>query len=465
MEEIRREQTRTEQINQIANAQKTMKLVDYLGDSSGQISLNIIAGLIGQLTYFYTDKVGLAAGAVGSMLLIAKIVDAFTDLAMGKIVDSTKSEKGKCRPWFLRMALPSFIVILLLFTVPRNASSTIQNTYVLVTNLLISGVVYTAIAIPYGAIMATRTKNVEERGKMGISRALSGYIIGMIIAILLIPLTNMLGGDQSAWIKLGVVFGVISTLSLLLLYKTSKEEVINKKEEMEEENVAFTEAINLLFKNKYWVIMLVVNVFLNISFGLMSSGGTFFARWVLGDDNLVALLGAVGLIPTFIGFVAVGPMVKKFGMAKTSQICCGIGAAAGLVRIFTPYSLLSCIVAGAFMTFANIPIMSLSGPLVNNCVEYNDWLFGKKMIGMNNSASSFGAKVGSGLGASLIGWLLAAEAYNPGLAVQPQSAIYAIFTFSIYIPFTLFVIMFILFSRYDLEKKYNQVIVDLKERK
>lgn len=444
--------------------QKTMTKLDYLGDSSGQISLNILASLVGQLTYFYTDKVGLAAGMMATLLLIVKVLDSFADLLMGKIIDSTKSHKGKCRPWFLRMAIPSAAAIILIFTVPENAPSHIQNIYVFVTNVFITCIVYTAVAIPYGAIMATRTKSVEERGKIGIARAASGYVVGMIIAILLIPLTNVLGGDQAAWIKLGVIFAVISGGSLLLLYKTSREEVVDEKKE-EEEKTPFFEALVLLFKNKYWVIMLVANLFLNISYGLNSSGGTYFAKWVLGDENLIALMGGVGLIPTLLGFTAVGPLAKKFGMAKTSQICCAIGILGGVIRMLTPYSLISCLAAGGLMTFANIPIMCLSGALVNNCVEYNEWLNGKKLVGMTNSASSFGAKIGSGVGGSLIGWLLAWGSYNAALKVQPDRTIQAIFGFSIYIPLILFVIMFLLFSRYDLEKSYPRIVKELKERK
>ena len=205
--------------------QKSMRMTDYLGDGLGQMPLNIMSGLVGQLTYFYTEKVGLAAGMVATMLLVAKIIDAFSDLLMGKIVDAGKSPKGKCRPWFIRMAIPVFVMIVLLFTVPKNAGSGVQAAYVLITNILITAVVYTAVAIPYGALMAMRTESSEERGKMGIFRAAFGYLAGMIIAILLIPITNMLGGTQSAWIKVAVIFGLISVLSLLLLYKVSKENV------------------------------------------------------------------------------------------------------------------------------------------------------------------------------------------------------------------------------------------------
>ena len=230
---------------------------------------------------------------------------------------------------------------------------------------------------------------------MGIFRAAFGYIAGMVIAILLIPITNMLGGTQSAWIKVAVIFGLISLLSLFILYKVSKENV-QIAEKSEDENVPFVEGIKILFKNKYWVIMLALQFLMNISYSLSTSGGTYYAKYILGNDNIVALLGAVGLIPTFLGFILTGPMASK--------------------------------------------------------------------LGMTNSANSFGMKIGSGIGASLIGWLLAAAGYNAALAAQPASVDTAIFTFGIYIPLALFVIMFILLMKNDLEKRYPEIMAELQKR-
>ena len=311
--------------------------------------------------------------------------------------------------------------------------------------------------------MAIRTESSEERGRMGIFRAAFGYIAGMVIAILLIPITNILGGTQSAWIKVAVIFGLISLLSLFILYKVSKENV-QITEKSEDENVPFVEGIKILFKNKYWVIMLVLQFLMNISYSLSMSGGTYYAKYILGNDNIVALLGAVGLIPTFLGFILTGPMASKLGMTKTCMISCAMGAAACLVRVFTPYSIATCIVGGAVVTFANIPMMCLFGPMVNNCVEYNDYKFGKRIVGMTNSANSFGMKIGSGIGASLIGWLLAAAGYKASLAVQPGSVNIAIFAFSIYIPLALFVIMFIFLMKNDLEKRYPEIMAELQKR-
>ena len=151
--------------------QKVMRIPDYLGDATGQFSLNAISGLVGQLTYFYTEKVGVAAGAIATTLLIVKILDAFTDIIMGYIVDHTASGKEKYRPWILRMVLPTAIMMILMFTVPANVGTPLQVLYMFITNFLFTAVIYTIICVPYQAISVVRTNSQEERANIGTWRA------------------------------------------------------------------------------------------------------------------------------------------------------------------------------------------------------------------------------------------------------------------------------------------------------
>ena len=67
-----------------------MRKRDYLADFSGQLGLGLMANLVGQLQYFYTDKVGIAVGSVGVVMVIAKVVDALTDIWFGNIIDHSK---------------------------------------------------------------------------------------------------------------------------------------------------------------------------------------------------------------------------------------------------------------------------------------------------------------------------------------------------------------------------------------
>lgn len=447
--------------------QKTMRLGDYLADSGGQFALNSISGLIGAITYFYTDKIGVAAMTAANVLLIAKIVDAFTDLIMGRIMDNGKSPKGKCRPWFLRMAIPAFVVIVALFSVPSGLSSPMLFAYLLITNVLASAVVSTAISIPYNAIQCMRTPSIEERTKMGIFRSIMGYLIGMIIAIALVPITNLLGvngvADQAAYIKFAVVLGLISMVLLLILYAKGVEKTT--AEQKQDDGVPFVKSIGMLFKNKYWVIVLISNLFSAVIFALTSASGTYYAKWILGNDNLVALMGAVGLISTFVGFGVVGPMTKKLGIRKTLMISLIIGIAGSVVRIFFPDSLIVLMTAGQLTSFAIIPLMCVCGTMNTMAMDYNDYLYGNKIVGMSASASSFGSKVAGGLGGSLIGWILAAVNYDPNATVTTTAVRYGIYAFSIYIPLAMMVALLLLTSRFDIENRYTEILRTIQARK
>ena len=446
--------------------QKTMRFKDYLADCGGQFALNTMSGLIAAIMYFYTDKVGVAAATAANDLLAAKICDAFTDLIMGKIMDNGNSPKGKCRPWFLRMAIPAFVAIVAIFMVPQGLTGFAQIAYLFLTNIFLTAIVSTAISIPYGALMVMRTKSLEERSTMGIFRAAAGYVIGMIIAIALVPITNLLGpngvADQAAYIKFAVVVGALSAVFLLILYFNSKETAA--AEEKPDDGMPFKEAIGKLFKNKYWVIVLVANLFVNVIYALSSSSGTYYAKWILGDDNIVGILGAVGLIPTFVGFSIVGPMTKKFGIVKTLKISFILGIAGNIVRCIFPASLPVTLGVALFTGFSTIPMMCLGGALNSMAIDYNDYLYHNKIVGMSSSATSFGAKIASGLGASLIGWILAAVHYDASAAAATTSVRYGIYGFSIYLPLLMMIGLYLMIRKFDLEAKYPEMMAEIHAR-
>lgn len=446
--------------------QKTLRGYQYLGDGMTQFALNSISGLIGIITYFYTDKVGVAAATAGTILLVSKIIDAVSDIVMGSLVDKTKSKYGKARPWLLWMAIPTFIAIVLLFTMPAGAGIGVKFAYGLATNVLATAVVYTAIGIPFGCLMSLVTKSTEERSKMGLFRMVIGYLIGMVIAIGLIPITNAFGGDQGAWILVASILGVLSAGSLIWTFAVTKERSGDAVvDPYSQENVSYKESLSILFRNKYWVIMLFVMLAVNIIYAVSGAMGVYYTKYILGNENLVALLGGVGLIPVIIGVIVTQPMVRRFGLAKTTRIAILIGIVGVIVRVFMPYSLLIALTFGSLVTFGTIPLMIIGGVLVNNTIEYNEWKFGKRLVGMSNSASSFGAKIGLGLGGAMIGWILSLGNYDGNLLVQPGSALTSIIALSIWIPGIMLAVIYFLLRKYDLDLKYADIVKELDARK
>ena len=452
--------------------QKVMRTGDYFGDSLGQFALNAMSGLVAQLTYFYTDKVGLAAAAVGTMLFICKIVDAFTDLIMGNIVDHTPPGKERYRPWLIKGGVPGAIVVALLFMVP-DAIGPAKLAYMFITNVLLTAVFVTAVTIPYSSLMVVRTNSQEERGNMGTWRAAAGYVSGMIIAVGTVPITNMLGGDQAAWIKYGFVFALLVVLCMLLCYRSSRETATEKGAApaepvavAEEEATAFWQAVGMLFQNKYWVMVLVANLCAQVSYGLSNSAGTYYCKWIYGDDNLVGIQGAIGMIPTLAGFILVTPMVKKLGVTKTLRVSFLIGVVANLLRLINPTNFIYNTTLSCFSSFANIPMMCLLGVMSAMAVDYNEYKFGKRMIACSQSAASFGNKVGNGFGASIVAWLLGLAGYLGAAQVELTPALrQAIYGFSIYLPLVLFAVMFVIAMRFDLEAKLPGIHQEIAARK
>lgn len=443
--------------------QKVMRVPNYLGDGAAQLALNAITGMVGIIVYFYTDKIGLAAGAAGTVLFAARLLDAFTDLGMGFVMDRTRSRWGKARPWLLWMAAPTFIAIVALFMIPADADEGAKFGYAVGTNIFATAIVFTAVAIPFGSMLFYTTRSTEERSKMGVVRAALGYVIGMVIVIGYIPITNALGGDQQAWIIFAIGVGAVAAVCLIAAFFANPERV-GDPAELTHEKVQFWAGLGMLFRNRYWVIMLGVMVLSQMTYGLSASSGIYYVKWVLGDENLMALVGALSLLPVIVGFLLVAPMVKRFGPTKTVRISLIIGIAASMVRVIFPYELWALVIFGTLVTFATIPLMALAGVLLTNTIVYGEWKHGRRLVGMANAASGFGGKAGNGLGLALVGWVLAFGLYDGAATTQPDSAIISILAITIWLPGILLAIMYVLLRFYDLDAKYPQMVKELDER-
>lgn len=451
----------------------TMRTRDYLADMSGQLALGIMANLVGQLQYFYTDKVGMAVGSVGVVMAISKIVDALTDVIFGNIVDHSRGGNKKYFRWMISLAVPAAAIVALLFMLPAGAANGVQVAYALVTNLLLTAVIYTMIATPFSAVMVVRTKSNSERASMGVFRAVGNYGAGMIIAIATIPVTNMLGGTQEAWIKYGVVLALAVLLLFLICWLNGHKAAFTHEDgtetgataEPEEDPVPFGPAMSMLFKNKYWVIVLLFNTITAITSAVAASSGTYYCKWIFGNDNLVAIIGGAGMLGTIIGFVVSKPIINKFGIKKTVDIgLLGAAIFAG-IRCFIPGNIVVYASTAVLASFVQIPLMCLYGVLTAMTVDYNEWKYDKKLVAMSGGAIGFGNKVGSGLGSLLLSLFLILGNYDASLAVVSTSMRYSIYGFSNYLPLVINLLMFLLFRGFDLEQKLPQLRKEIEERR
>ncbi len=361
----------------------------------------------------------------------------------------------------ISLAVPAAAIVALMCMIPANAANGVQVAYALITNLLLTAVIYTMIATPFAAIMVVRTKSNSERASMGIFRAVGNYGAGMLIAIATIPVTNMLGGTQDAWIKYGVVLGLLVLLLFLICWLNGHKAAFTRMEEdktsanaePEEEPVAFGPAMGMLF-----------NTITAITSAVAASSGTYYCKWIFGDDNLVAMLGAAGMLGTVIGFIVSKPLINKFGVKGTVDIgLLGAAIFAG-IRCFAPTSYVLYATTAILASLIQIPLMCLYGVLTAMTVDYNEWKYDRKLVAMSGGAIGFGNKVGSGLGSLLLSVFLIIGNYDPSLAVASDSMRNSIYAFSNYLPLVINLLMFVLFRGFDLEKRLPQIRKEIEER-
>ena len=304
----------------------------------------------------------------------------------------------------------------------------------------------------------------------GILRAVGNYASGMVISIATIPITNMLGGTQVAWIKYGAVIALIVLLSLLICYANGSKAMRKAVEddtaaaEPEEEPVNFLTAVKCLFGNKYWVIVLLFNLITAVSSAIAASSGAYYCKWIFGNDNLVAIAGSAGLLSTLLGFVLSNPIIKKLGVKGTINLGLLGYAASCAVRCFVPTNLAAYIGSDLVGSFLQIPLMCLYGVLLAMAVDYNEYKYDKKLVAVSSGAIGFGNKVGGGLGALVLALFLMIGSYDSTLSAATTSMRYAIYAFSNYLPIVLNVGMFLIFRGFDLEEKLPAMRAEVAKR-
>lgn len=450
--------------------QKMMRTRDYLADMSGQIGMNLVANVVGQLTYFYTDKVGLAAMGIGIVMAISKIVDAITDLWFGNVIDHSKGGNKKYYRWILRLMFPYAIVVASLFCVPIQAGQIPGLIYACITNILLSAVCGTLIGTPMSAVMVVRTNSQSERESMGVFRVVGSYGAGMFVAIVTIPLTNIMGGNQSAWIKYGFIIALIVILMLSICYMNGRKAKLvdtpeDGEKQEEEEAVPLKDSLRMLFKNKYWIILVLFNLITQITNSIASTSGTYYCKWIFGNDNLVALSGTFGMFATIIGFVLSKPVIAKLGVRRTINVGVLGAALTAAVRCIVPTNLPIYIGVGLIGSFVQIPLMCLYGVLLAMVIDYNEYTYHHKLVGVSSGAIGIGTKIGAGLGSVILTACLTLGAYDATLEVATTSMRYAIYAFSNYLPLIINLALFFMFRYFDLEEKLPAIREELARRR
>ena len=432
--------------------------------SMANISYGFAQCVVTFVIYFATESLAITAAAASTMIVAVKVIDAFTDIITGIFIDKVKSKYGKARPWFLWMALPYGLCLTLMFSVSAGLPYAMKLFLLGLFYVLTVSVFGTVIGVARVALVSRATNNQKYRGIIAeIGDTVGGLLVGIIMTVTL-PMVAVIG-----WFNTFLIFGILAFITSILCFFLTKECESEVEEALRmQKKESIRDIFSALFRNKYALILLLIVVITEISFGLMQTGGTYYFQYVAGNINLYSVCMGISLVGGVIGMIVCIPLIGKFGnkvvmiIGYAGILICyaGIFISDGSVPMLTATllaiisTLLTCCEVGSFSALASM------------AVDYGEYKTGTRTEGITSCVVNVGIKIGTALAAGVLGWIMSAGGYVEGGVDQSAAAIQSIKAAYLYVPAVFVIIALIVVSTaWTLSKKYPQIKAELDSRK
>ena len=444
---------------------KYLKWYNKVGYGAGDIAGNVVYALLAAFVMIYlTDTVGLNAGIVGTLIAVSKIFDGISDIFFGAMIDKTKSKMGKARPWMLYGYFGCAVCLVAIFCIPVDMGQKAQYAWFFIAYTLLNAGFYTANNIAYSALTALITKNNSERVQMGSIRFMFAFGTSMLIQAITVGFVAKLGGGAAAWRTVAIIYAIIgvisNTLSVLSVKELSDEELAeDKKSDESEEKYNLISAFKLLVHNKYF-LMICGSYLLMQLYSATLGMGIYFMKYVLGDEGLFGTFSWAINIPMIVGLLVTPILVAKFnGMYKLNVAGYVIGTVGRLGVVAAGYmgNIMLMLAFTAVAALGMSPLQGDMNALIATTSEYTRLTTGKKVDGTMYSCTSFGTKVGGGLGTAIVGWMLAASGYVQNAVTQSQPCVNMLYVMYLWLPMIFNLIITFILIRLNVEKANKEL--------
>ena len=425
------------------------------------------------LLKFYTDIMGVNAAVVGLVMMIARFVDAFTDVAMGRICDRTKPGKnGKFRPWIRRMCGPVAIASFLIYQSSlAGMPMGFKIAYLFVTYILWGSVFYTSINIPYGSMASAISAEPDDRQSLSSFRTMGGMFAGMIISIgvPLVAYDTLANGDVvlngGRFTIIAGVFSVLAVGCYLLCYALTTERVIPEVDEAKFKNNSVGTMLKNAVTNRALISIIAASVVMLLAqLTQQSMAGyvypNYYRNATAQSMSSLAMMG--GMI---VAAALAKPLVRKLGKAELSVVSNLFAGAVGVILFFVRPSNVWVFVALQCLCWLGLGIFSMiCWALITDVIDDAELRNGIREDGSVYALYSFARKLGQALSAGLSGVLLSLIGYTTETAFT-TSVTEGIFNISTIVPAVGFILLAaILWFWYPLHKKtVNENVRKLKE--
>lgn len=445
-------------MSEIAKAGLSEKIGYGFGDMSSSMFWKIFSYY---LPFFYSNIFGLSLAHAGTLVLVTKLYDAVSDPVMGLIADRTNTRWGKYRPYLLWIAIPFAVAGVLAFFTPQTDNYTFKHVYAYVTYILMM-TVYTAINVPYGAMLGVMTDDSREKSVFSSFRMFFAFI-GSFIAMgsfepLLKLRQSILGTLPAEWTLadstpadwtiavsvIGIVCAVLFILSFVMTRERvteaemAKEPVKENSDETAKTSVA--EDLKALVSNGPWWMLLGGGIAILLFNCVRGGAAAYYFADVLGTNAIftLALFLTVGEISQLVGVVVTVPVSEKIGKKATFLLVLVAVTVLSIIVAFlpeTPAGMWALLVSQILICIA----IGINSPLLwsmfADVADYSELKNGRASTGLIFSSSSMAQKFGAAFGSAIVLWVLMAFGYdNAKGAVQTPEALATIKALISWIP-------------------------------
>jgi GPH family glycoside/pentoside/hexuronide:cation symporter len=352
----------------------------------------------------------LPAAAVGTMFLVTKVVDAVSDPVMGLIADRTTTKWGKFRPYLLWGAIPYGVLGYAMFANP-DLSDVGKLIYAYVTYTLMM-LAYTAINVPYSALMGVISPSSVERTKVASYRFICAFAAAWLIGTFVTPLKNILGGGNEAvgFQLTMIIFAVLSVALFWITFATTKERVtaVEIKSDIRRD-------LRAVLGNGPWIALFIAAIFTLMNIAVRNGSLMYYFKYYVGDDGAPIFL----IFDKTAVFLSLGLMTMMLGITLTKTLCDyfekrsllivltilnAISMAAFYVTPPDQYWLM--VVINCIGTFVIGPTPALVWAMYADTADYGEWKTGRRTTALVFSSLQFAQKLGLAVGAGLTGVIL-----------------------------------------------------------
>jgi melibiose permease len=357
------------------------------------------------ILYYYQDILGVSAIAMGTILMAARIFDAFNDPIMGIIVAKTRTKWGKFRPWLLIGTILNAVILYLMFAAPPALDGSGLVAYAAITYIL-WGVTYTMMDIPFWSMIPAFTEGGKEReGLSTLARSCAG-VGSAIITIITMICVPMLGrGDERQGFKL---FALIIAILFVVIISAACA-CIKEKSTVDMETVSVGQMFKSLIGNDQAMTVVISIVLINCSLYITSNLLIYFFKYDVGGENWnsnYVLFNTFGGGIQIISMMIFYPLLRKvLSSIKVFYVSFGMaiaGYAILLLMMFNNVTNVYMLFIPGFFVFAAFGMLTvLTTVFLANTVDYGEWKNHHRDESVIFSMQTFVVKLASGIAAMI----------------------------------------------------------------